>query len=50
MSKLETKEISKTYRGRRVVNIQVTAWQENRAAPVATLRGHFVVNGPTPPT
>jgi uncharacterized protein (TIGR00369 family) len=30
-------------RGRRVANIQVTAWQENPAAPVATLRGHFVV-------
>jgi uncharacterized protein (TIGR00369 family) len=29
-------------RGRRVANIQVTAWQENRSAPVATLRGHFV--------
>jgi uncharacterized protein (TIGR00369 family) len=32
-------------RGRRVANIQVTAWQENPAAPVATLRGHFVLNG-----
>jgi uncharacterized protein (TIGR00369 family) len=31
-------------RGRRVANIQVTAWQENRAAPVATLRGHFVLS------
>ena len=35
-------------RGRRVANLQVTAWQENRATPVATLRGHFVWNGPTP--
>ena len=33
-------------RGRRVVNVQVTAWQENPATPVATLRGHFVWNGP----
>jgi uncharacterized protein (TIGR00369 family) len=33
-------------RGRRVANVQVTAWQGNRATPVATLRGHFVVNGP----
>jgi uncharacterized protein (TIGR00369 family) len=32
-------------RGRRVANIQVTAWQENRGTPVATLRGHFVLNG-----
>ena len=31
-------------RGRRVVNVQVTAWQESPAAPVATLRGHFVVS------
>jgi uncharacterized protein (TIGR00369 family) len=30
-------------RGRRVINVQVTAWQESPAAPVATLRGHFVV-------
>jgi uncharacterized protein (TIGR00369 family) len=36
-------------RGRRVVNVQVAAWQENPASPVATLRGHFVVNGPSPP-
>jgi uncharacterized protein (TIGR00369 family) len=33
-------------RGRRVANIQVTAWQDRRAAPVATLRGHFVVSLP----
>ena len=32
-------------RGRRVANIQVTAWQDNRATPVATLRGHFVLSG-----
>ena len=31
-------------RGRRVVNVQVTAWQESPAAPVATLRGHFVLS------
>lgn len=30
-------------RGRRVINVQATAWQESPAAPVATLRGHFVV-------
>lgn len=30
-------------RGRRVANIQVTAWQDARNAPVATLRGHFVL-------
>ena len=30
-------------RGRRVVNVQVTAWQESRASPVATLRGHFLM-------
>jgi uncharacterized protein (TIGR00369 family) len=30
-------------RGRRVANIQVTAWQESRTSPVATLRGHFVL-------
>jgi uncharacterized protein (TIGR00369 family) len=33
-------------RGRRVANIQVTAWQTDPATPVATLRGHFVL-GPT---
>jgi uncharacterized protein (TIGR00369 family) len=30
-------------RGRRVVNVQVTAWQDNLASPVATLRGHFLL-------
>jgi uncharacterized protein (TIGR00369 family) len=30
-------------RGRRVVNVQVTAWQETLASPVATLRGHFLM-------
>ena len=30
-------------RGRRVINVQVTAWQESPASPVSTLRGHFVV-------
>jgi uncharacterized protein (TIGR00369 family) len=30
-------------RGRRVANLQVTAWQTDPASPVATLRGHFVV-------
>ena len=30
-------------RGRRVINVQATAWQESPTSPVATLRGHFVV-------
>jgi uncharacterized protein (TIGR00369 family) len=30
-------------RGRRVLNVQVTAWQDNLASPVATLRGHFLM-------
>ena len=30
-------------RGRRVVNVQVIAWQDNPATPVATLRGHFLM-------
>jgi len=30
-------------RGRRVINLQATAWQDSPATPVATLRGHFVV-------
>jgi len=33
-------------RGRRVANLAVTAWQTTPAAPVATLRGHFVL-GPS---
>ena len=29
--------------GRRIANVHVEAWQEQRANPVATLRGHFLV-------
>lgn len=30
--------------GRRIANVQVEAWQESRAAPVAALRGHFMLS------
>jgi uncharacterized protein (TIGR00369 family) len=30
--------------GRRVANVHVEAWQEERAAPVAALRGHFMLS------
>ncbi|HLI67510.1 MAG TPA: PaaI family thioesterase [Caulobacteraceae bacterium] len=29
--------------GRRVANLAVEAWQEDRASPVAALRGHFMI-------
>ncbi|MCR5878312.1 PaaI family thioesterase [Phenylobacterium sp. J367] len=29
--------------GRRIANIHVEAWQEARASPVASLRGHFLL-------
>ena len=29
--------------GRRIANIQVEAWQETRAAPIAALHGHFLL-------
>jgi len=29
--------------GRRIANVHVEAWQEARAAPIAALRGHFLV-------
>lgn len=29
--------------GRRIANVQVEAWQDSRAAPIAALRGHFLV-------
>lgn len=32
-----------TRQGSRVSNVRVEAWQERRAAPVATLHGHFLV-------
>ena len=31
--------------GRRVANVHVEAWQEERSAPVAFLRGHFLLSG-----
>ena len=30
--------------GRRVANVHVEAWQEERASPVAALRGHFMLS------
>ncbi len=30
--------------GRRVANVHVEAWQEQRDAPIAFLRGHFLVD------
>ncbi len=35
--------------GRRIANVHVEAWQDKRAAPIAALRGHFLVT-PTEPT
>ena len=32
-----------TRQGSRVANVRVEAWQERRAAPIATLHGHFLV-------
>lgn len=29
--------------GRRIANVQVEAWQESRANPIAALRGHFLL-------
>ena len=34
--------------GRRIANVHVEAWQDQRAAPIAALRGHFLVT-PTEP-
>jgi len=31
--------------GRRIANIHVEAWQEERAQPIAALRGHFLLTG-----
>jgi uncharacterized protein (TIGR00369 family) len=31
--------------GRRAANLAVEAWQEDRASPVAALRGHFMILG-----
>ena len=30
--------------GRRIANVQVEAWQETRAAPIAALHGHFLLS------
>jgi uncharacterized protein (TIGR00369 family) len=32
--------------GRRVVNVHAEMWQEDEAKPVATLRGHFLLDRP----
>ena len=32
--------------GRRIANVHVEAWQEQRAAPIAALRGHFLLTAP----
>jgi uncharacterized protein (TIGR00369 family) len=32
--------------GRRIANVQVEAWQDARASPVAALRGHFLLSLP----
>ena len=31
--------------GRRIANVQVEAWQDVRAKPIASLRGHFLLGG-----
>jgi len=31
--------------GRRIANVHVEAWQEQRDKPVASLRGHFLLSG-----
>ena len=31
--------------GRKIANVQVEAWQESRAKPIAALRGHFLLGG-----
>ncbi len=33
--------------GRRIANVQVEAWQEARAKPIAALRGHFLLGAGT---
>jgi acyl-coenzyme A thioesterase PaaI-like protein len=32
-----------TKRGRRVANVRAEAWQDERARPIATLHGHFLI-------
>jgi acyl-coenzyme A thioesterase PaaI-like protein len=36
-----------TKHGRRVCNVRAEAWQEDRARPIATLHGHFLVKPAT---
>ena len=36
--------------GRRVANVQVEAWQSERAQPIAALHGHFMVSESAPAT
>lgn len=32
--------------GRRIANVHVEAWQDERGSPVAALRGHFLLSAP----
>lgn len=32
--------------GRRIANVRVEAWQDDRVSPVAALRGHFLLDSP----
>ncbi len=34
-----------TRQGRRVINVHVEAWQEDRARPIAVALGHFLIEG-----
>jgi uncharacterized protein (TIGR00369 family) len=34
--------------GRRIANVDVEAWQESRAAPIATLHANFLLSDPGP--
>ncbi|MGH6986931.1 MAG: PaaI family thioesterase [Caulobacteraceae bacterium] len=36
--------------GRRIANVHVEAWQDRRSAPVAALRGHFLLSPAAEPT
>lgn len=33
--------------GRRIANVHVEAWQEQRGSPIAALRGHFLLSDPS---
>ncbi|MCF8469860.1 MAG: PaaI family thioesterase [Parvibaculum sp.] len=39
-----------TKQGRRVVTVRAEAWQEDRARPIATTHGHFLLNLADDPT